>query len=253
MQSYSCLLYWEGIRIYPLDKKINTYRSISLRLWCPPSNFMNHLINKSSLEHWSHSLHLESFKNIHGSNTVYDAAFYCLYLLIYLKNWNSYFNLDMMISVFCVMYFFLYLYWYCWLQFPFKAILHRRFVGLPEALLASVNQGTSMVSFKALFSGISLQEVCDAAGCACAQTFIRFYSLNLPSTPGSQVLSSWVVPGHLQVRLGQALVSVAKRVFIPHSVVFDAAQVPSKGNISDYDCRREQEAASLWHISWISV
>ncbi len=48
----------------------------------------------------------------------------------------------------------------------------------------------SMAVSKALISGVALQEVCDAAGWSSLLTFIRFYSLDLNSTPGSQVLSS---------------------------------------------------------------
>ncbi len=43
---------------------------------------------------------------------------------------------------------------------------------------------------EALISGVALQEVCDAAGWSSPHTFIRFYSLDLDSPPGSQVLSS---------------------------------------------------------------
>ncbi len=42
----------------------------------------------------------------------------------------------------------------------------------------------------ALISGVALQEVCDAAGWSSPHTFIRFYYLDLDSSPGSQVLSS---------------------------------------------------------------
>ncbi len=48
----------------------------------------------------------------------------------------------------------------------------------------------SMDASKALISGVTLQEVCDAAGWSSPHTFVRFYSLDLDSTPGSQVLSS---------------------------------------------------------------
>lgn len=53
-----------------------------------------------------------------------------------------------------------------------------------------VHSTRSMPSSKALLSGVSLQEICDAAGLATQHTFMRFYSLHLSSTPGSQVLSS---------------------------------------------------------------
>ncbi|XDV20625.1 hypothetical protein PO909_025925 [Leuciscus waleckii] len=39
-------------------------------------------------------------------------------------------------------------------------------------------------------SGVSLHDICMAAGWASLSTFIRFYSLHLPSTPGAHVLSS---------------------------------------------------------------
>ncbi len=48
----------------------------------------------------------------------------------------------------------------------------------------------SMAASKALISGVAFQKVCDAAGLSSSHTFIRFYSLDLDSTPGSQVLSS---------------------------------------------------------------
>ncbi len=48
----------------------------------------------------------------------------------------------------------------------------------------------SMAASKALISGVAFQKVCDAAGLSSPHTFIRFYSLDLDSTPGSQVLSS---------------------------------------------------------------
>ncbi len=48
----------------------------------------------------------------------------------------------------------------------------------------------SKVASKALISGVALQEVCDVAGWSSPHTFVRFYSLDLDSTPGSQVLLS---------------------------------------------------------------
>lgn len=66
---------------------------------------------------------------------------------------------------------------------------------LPLPLLIKAHSTWSMASTKALLSGVSLQEVGDAAGWASLHTFIKFYSLDLSSTPGSQVLLSRVVPG----------------------------------------------------------
>jgi hypothetical protein len=61
---------------------------------------------------------------------------------------------------------------------------------LPSPLLLKAHSTRGVASSKALLAGISLQEVCDAAGWASPHTFIRHYSLDLSSTPGSRVLSS---------------------------------------------------------------
>lgn len=47
-----------------------------------------------------------------------------------------------------------------------------------------------MTSSKAFLSGFSLQDVCDVVGWTSLLTFVRFYNLNLGTTPGSQVLLS---------------------------------------------------------------
>ncbi len=47
----------------------------------------------------------------------------------------------------------------------------------------------SMAASKALISGVALQDVCDAKMLVLTAQ-IRFYSLDLDSTPGSQVLLS---------------------------------------------------------------
>ncbi len=62
--------------------------------------------------------------------------------------------------------------------------------GQPSPLAVRSHSTRSMAVSKALISGVSLQEVCDAAGWSSLHTFVRFYSLDLDSTPGSQVLSS---------------------------------------------------------------
>jgi len=41
-----------------------------------------------------------------------------------------------------------------------------------------------MAALKAVFLGVSLQEVCDAVGWFSPHTFVRFYNLNLVSTRG---------------------------------------------------------------------
>ncbi|XDV26734.1 hypothetical protein PO909_030369 [Leuciscus waleckii] len=62
--------------------------------------------------------------------------------------------------------------------------------GQPSPLAVRSHSTRSMAASKALISGLSLQDVCDAAGWSSPHTFVRFYSLDLDSTPGSQVLSS---------------------------------------------------------------
>lgn len=67
--------------------------------------------------------------------------------------------------------------------------------GAQFALRAHSTRG--MASSRALLSGVPLQEICDAAGWATPHTFIRFYSLHLPSTPGAQVLRcAWFLTSH---------------------------------------------------------
>ncbi|XDV54920.1 hypothetical protein PO909_023109 [Leuciscus waleckii] len=61
---------------------------------------------------------------------------------------------------------------------------------LPSPLAVRAHSTRGMASSRALLSGVPIQEVCDAAGWATPHTFIRFYSLDLPSTPGTLVLSS---------------------------------------------------------------
>ncbi len=62
--------------------------------------------------------------------------------------------------------------------------------GRPSPIAVRSHSIRSMAASKALISAVALQEVCDAAGWSSPHTFVRFYSLDLDSTPGSQVLSS---------------------------------------------------------------
>ncbi len=62
--------------------------------------------------------------------------------------------------------------------------------GQSSPMAVRSNSTRSKVASKALISGVALQEVCDAAGWSSPHTFVRFYSLDLDSTPGSQVLLS---------------------------------------------------------------
>ncbi len=59
----------------------------------------------------------------------------------------------------------------------------------PSPMALRSHSTRSMAASKTIISGVALQEVCDVAGWSSPHTFIRFYSLDLDSTPGSQVLS----------------------------------------------------------------
>ncbi|XP_048024136.1 LOW QUALITY PROTEIN: uncharacterized protein LOC125253920 [Megalobrama amblycephala] len=61
--------------------------------------------------------------------------------------------------------------------------------GLPSPLAVRAHSTRSMAASKALLFGASLQDVCDAAGWSSPHTFMRFYDLDLSSTPGARVLS----------------------------------------------------------------
>ncbi len=58
-------------------------------------------------------------------------------------------------------------------------------VGQPSPMAVRSHLARSMAASKALIPGVALQEVCDAAGWSSPQTFIRLYSLDLDSTPGT--------------------------------------------------------------------
>ena len=61
---------------------------------------------------------------------------------------------------------------------------------LPSPMTVRAHSTRGMASSVALLSGVSLQEICEAAGWATPHTFICFYSLQLPVTPGARVLAS---------------------------------------------------------------
>ncbi len=61
---------------------------------------------------------------------------------------------------------------------------------LPSPLGVRAHSIRSMVASKALSSGTSLQDICDAVGWTTPLTVARFYSLGLQATQGSSVLSA---------------------------------------------------------------
>jgi len=60
-------------------------------------------------------------------------------------------------------------------------------LGHPSPLSIRARFTTVMAASKALLSGVSIKEVCDAAGWSSPLTFVRFYGLDV-DTPGSRVL-----------------------------------------------------------------
>lgn len=61
---------------------------------------------------------------------------------------------------------------------------------LPSPLAVRAHSTRGLASSGALLSGASLVEICEAAGWANPHTFLRFYKLDLPATPGARVLPS---------------------------------------------------------------
>ncbi len=62
---------------------------------------------------------------------------------------------------------------------------------LPLSLEVRAHSTGSMATDeKAFSSGVSMHNICDAAGWSTPLTFFRFYSFDLDATPGSSVLSA---------------------------------------------------------------
>ncbi len=61
---------------------------------------------------------------------------------------------------------------------------------LPSPLGIRAHSARGMAASKSFSSGVSMHDICDAAGWSTPQTFVRFYNLDLQATPGSSVLST---------------------------------------------------------------
>ncbi|KAI2645897.1 Neuronal acetylcholine receptor subunit alpha-4 [Labeo rohita] len=61
---------------------------------------------------------------------------------------------------------------------------------LPSPLGVKAHSTRGMAASKAFLSGVPLQDICSAAGWSTPLTFVRFYGLDLPASPGSSALSS---------------------------------------------------------------
>ncbi len=62
--------------------------------------------------------------------------------------------------------------------------------GLQSPIGVRAHLTGGMAASKALSVGVALQDICSVADWSSLHTFVRFYNLDLTSTPGSQVLSS---------------------------------------------------------------
>ncbi len=60
---------------------------------------------------------------------------------------------------------------------------------LPSPLSLRAHSTRGVASSQALFRGVPLEDICVAAGWSSPHTFVRFYSLDVDTAPGSQVLS----------------------------------------------------------------
>ncbi len=85
---------------------------------------------------------------------------------------------------------------------------------LPSPLGVRAHSTRSMAASKALSSGTSLQDICDAVGWSTPLTFVRFYSFDLQATLGSLVLSAYV--GAIHTR--QGLVSMVVWAYRSQSI-----------------------------------
>ncbi len=59
---------------------------------------------------------------------------------------------------------------------------------LPSPLGVKAHSTRGMAASKAFLTGVPIQDICDAAGWSTPLTFVRFYDLDLQTTPGSSVL-----------------------------------------------------------------
>ncbi len=102
---------------------------------------------------------------------------------------------------------------------------------LSSLLRVRAHSTRGMAAPKAFSSGVSMNNISNAAGWSTSLTFVRFYSLDLEATPGSSVLSAWVVLFHTRqglVRMAAWAVSFAKCP--PMQLEFP------KGNVPGYIC-----------------
>ncbi len=61
---------------------------------------------------------------------------------------------------------------------------------LPSPLGVRAHSTRGMSASKAISSGVSMHDICNAAGWSTPLTFVRFYNLDLEATPGTSVISN---------------------------------------------------------------
>ncbi len=101
--------------------------------------------------------------------------------------------------------------------------------GQPSPMAGRSHSTRSMVSSKALISGVALQEVCDAAGCTHSSDFI-IWTWTLPQVPRCSRPSAAHLISHRTGtrRYGDVVLTFPKRVL--------RNGVPLKGNVRLYNC-----------------
>ncbi len=75
-----------------------------------------------------------------------------------------------------------------WIVDAITTAYESSFFPLPLGVRAHSTRG--MAASKALSSGVSMHDICNAAGWCTPLTFVRFYSLDLEATPDTLVLSA---------------------------------------------------------------
>ncbi len=61
---------------------------------------------------------------------------------------------------------------------------------LSSPLDIRANSTRGVASSTVLFRGVPLEDICMAAGWSSPHTFVKFYNLDVNTTPGSQVISA---------------------------------------------------------------
>ncbi len=102
--------------------------------------------------------------------------------------------------------------------------------GLTSHLGLRAHYTRAVASSQAFLKGSSMEDVCAVAGWSSPSTFIKFYSLDVRTAPGSQVLSAW---GNAFLGLQLYKVRQALWYSVPKAMTSSRhLSEPRKGNIS---------------------